>query len=457
MKKNSIRRVALRTVAVLAGGAAILTAVRWRTWFHNPPEAPYRVAAVPSRLLLTFGSPDGSDRMVSWMCDTSLQPSYVEIRDAADSAGAVRRIGATGEVFESRSGKAAYYRATLDSLNPGHRYIYRVAAQRGGASAWHSFAVPRYDEPSGFIFVGDVQDSIGGIAGSLLREAFAREKAARFLVSGGDLAERPTDAFWAEAFRSLDSVAAAVPVLTATGNHEYLKGPVQRLERRFTLVNPYYLGTKIADNHVYSVRQGDAEIFVLDSNRELPYLHTQAAWLEDALAASGARWKIVVLHHPLHSLKGKSNNIVQRFMFDSVIRRAGVDLVLQGHEHAYARRTVAGEDGERTTPVYTVSHMSPKTYRIRFSDDFDRYALGSRYYQTVVLRGDTMTVTARDAFTAEAVDSFAIIKHGSGAFVDDRSAGLPERIDYRANPSSEKDRRFVRRIEEYKQSSKFKK
>ncbi|MBV7609710.1 metallophosphoesterase family protein, partial [Escherichia coli] len=103
---------------------------------------------------------------------------------------------------------------------------------------------------------------------------------------------------------------------------------------------------------------------MLDSNREFFYLWSQKEWLEKELQTSDARWKIVVLHHPLYSVKGKYNNLAQKTIFNSLIQKYNVDLVLQGHEHAYARMTLHDEQGSATPPVYTVSHCSPKSYRI---------------------------------------------------------------------------------------------
>lgn len=56
--------------------------------------------------------------------------------------------------------------------------------------------------------------------------------------------------------------------------------------------------------------------------------------------------------------KGKTNNLAVRWMFDGLFREYGVDLVLQGHEHNYARMTNKNDEGEMTTPLYLVSHAS---------------------------------------------------------------------------------------------------
>lgn len=68
----------------------------------------------------------------------------------------------------------------------------------------------------------------------------------------------------------------------------------------------------VGDNQVYTLRYNDLQLFLLDSNREFFYLWSQKEWLEKELQTSDARWKIVVLHHPLYSVKGKYNNLAQK-------------------------------------------------------------------------------------------------------------------------------------------------
>ena len=224
---------------------------------------------------------------------------------------------------------------------------------------------------------------------------------AEFFVCGGDLTERPTDAYWGETFESLDSIAQSVPVLTVTGNHDYLKGLICTLERRFSLIHSFYLDSMVGENQVYTVRYKDLQIFCLDSNREFPYLWTQRQWLQEKLAASQAKWKVVVLHHPLYSVRGSMNNLIQRWMFDGLIREHNVDLVLQGHEHAYAR--IGGR------PTYIISHCSPKGYRIDPPEGrFDKIEKDIRTYQKVRICGDTLFMTAFDAVEGTLIDSLCI-------------------------------------------------
>lgn len=442
------RRITLILSSISFLALCIWSISRWDVWFSNPEEAPYTPSSVPTRVLLTFGDEDGMNRNVSWMCGKEIQPSYVEI---TDEEGVLEHVDATGEVFESRSGKAVYYMARLRGLKVGHTYQYRVCTG-GRMSEWFMFRLSgKAEHETSFLYMGDIQDSIGGIANQLLRKAFRHNPDAEFLVCGGDLTERPTDAYWGETFKTLDSIGQSVPVLTVTGNHDYLKGVICTLERRFSLIHSYFLDSMIGDNQVFTVRYKDIQLFCLDSNREFFYLLTQRNWLKEKLESSQAKWKIIVLHHPLYSIRGNMNNLIQRWMFDDLIQEYGVDVVLQGHEHAYARMTQHNDNGSATTPIYTVSHCSPKSYRIKFDERFDKFGSGSRYYQKVLTHNDTLFLTARDVNNDTLYDSLFIVKKKDFKLLVDEGKKIPEKIEFTPDPNNKKDVDFAERIKEYKQ------
>lgn len=449
---NKKRKQNLKLGLALAAVAALIfwMTTRWDVWFHNPEEQPQQLSRTPHNVMLTFGNDGELSRNVSWQCDSVLQPSCLRLVCLADSD--TTTVEATGEVFRSRNGQAAYYVARLTALRPATSYAYQVATA-GKASPWYAFTTQEDNlQSASFLYVGDVQDTLGGQANHFLREALQHHPRSQFLVCGGDLTERPTNQHWTETFRDLDSVAQHMPVLAVTGNHDYLKGIIMRLERRFSLVFSYFLNSMVGENQVYTCCYGPAQFFLLDSNRELPYLLTQRSWLRQQLEQSTARWKIVVLHHPLYSIKGM-NNLIQRWAFNDLIQDYGVDLVLQGHEHAYARMTHHDHNGTPTTPVYTVSHCSPKNYRIHFDDRFDKFGISSRYYQTIDIVADTLTLCAYEVYSHTLYDSLRIVKQGQGApaLIEDRGRQIPEYMEYEPNPDSKKDRDYARRIADYRQ------
>lgn len=449
-------------------GLAIWMHSRWDVWFSIPDEPPYTAPDNPSRIMLTFGTDDENARNVSWQCDSVVKKSFLEY---ADSAGKLMRVNAHGEVFVSRSGKAAFYVAKLRQLTPDIEYRYRVCTD-GKYSPWFSFhTYPLKRDGFEMMYVGDVQDTINGEANKMLKAALKRHPGAEMLVCGGDLIERPSDIYWEETFRDLDSIRQYMPMVVVTGNHDFLKTVPRTLERRFSLVFSYFLDSMVEQgflgfgeyNQVYNLKYANAELFLLDSNREPTFLLTQREWLKEKLAQSKAKWKIVVLHHPLYSIKGSMNNFFPRQMFDDLIQEGGVDVVLQGHEHQYARMTTkvpADEENGQwrpSTPVYFISHCSPKNYRTEFPEEYDRFGLSSRYYQTVRIMADTMVTATYDAYSHELYDSLRIIKRLDGTpVVEDYGISLPEHLEYQPDPDNKKDMKFAARIQKYIERKKSK-
>lgn len=401
-------------VVVVLAVLGIWASTRWDAWFYNPPEAPYTAPKAPSRILLTFGNDGEMSRMVSWMCDDKVDEEAMLV--LADSTDTVM-IKAVGEVFESRSGKAAYYHAEMKSLKANHAYSYSVRTN-GVTSGWYGFTTSDAEARSfSFLFMGDVQDTINGVANKLLKQAVSRHPEVEFVAFGGDLIERPTDEFFTEAFRSMDSVCTAMPIVNITGNHDYLKYLKRKCERRFALTFPYFLkGMEERDdeNHLFTFAYHDTQFFLLDSDRGAYFLSQQKSWLREQLDESKANHRIVLIHHPLYSVKKENNNLIQRWIFNGLIQESGVELVLQGHEHGYTHCTSSEEplkSGEcRNIPLYTVSHCSPKNYPLKPAKRFYPVLRDSRFYQIVSVDAEAITMKAYDANTHSLVDSVRIVK-----------------------------------------------
>jgi hypothetical protein len=106
------------------------------------------------------------------------------------------------------------------------------------------------------------------------------------------------------------------------GNHD---NPNQRFYKPFNMGGQRY----------YSVKQGKAEFFALDSNYMDP---KQLDWIKTNLENSGAQWKICFFHHPLYSnakFHGADRDL--RAQLQPLFERYSVNLVLSGHEHVYER------------------------------------------------------------------------------------------------------------------------
>ena len=82
-------------------------------------------------------------------------------------------------------------------------------------------------------------------------------------------------------------------------------------------------------------------------NEQAAVRNAQLAWLNEALAKSEARWKVVFLHHSIYSAAtrrgghgGERSVLTLRALLEPIFVRGGVDLVLAGHDHHYGRSTL---------------------------------------------------------------------------------------------------------------------
>ena len=400
---------------------------------------------------------DADSRYISWQDsarsegDETTVVEYVDYYSLSTPSDTLT-VEATPTIYHSRAGVDAFYHALLNDLRRGETYSYRVRSSHD-TTGWFNFEMDTTHQYS-FLYMGDVQDELDGGFDSLLPSIMERNRNTSFMLFGGDLIERPMDCYWDLVFRSLDTFATRYPIVCVPGNHEYLKGLSRKLERRFTLTFPYFEVEDESDNALYSFARGDARFFLLDSNKDIWNLGEQREWLKKQLAESKERWKIVVLHHPLHSIKGAANNLGVWAYFDGVIKEAGVDLVLQGHEHAYARSCVdVSESGEVTSPLYLVTYCSRKDYAMKFYGDVEKWGTDDRYYQRISVSEDSLVIQTYGA-EHNLYDDVVLVKDDKGKRLIDRGKEIPEKIQvsewFRANKSAKKIRKFEKAIEEWK-------
>lgn len=162
-------------------------------------------------------------------------------------------------------------------------------------------------------------------ATGLAMKRFEQRYPAQLLVTLGDndYTDDPASfrRYWRASFGWLRS--AGVSVAGTLGNHDV---EVQGGRYEFSA-----LGMPRA---YYTRRVGKVQLFLLNSNS---LGTTQTRWLRRALAASTARWKIAVFHHPPYTCGGHggSESVEERWV--PLFERYGVQLVLSGHDHNYQR------------------------------------------------------------------------------------------------------------------------
>ncbi|MBU6250501.1 MAG: metallophosphoesterase [Cyanobacteria bacterium REEB417] len=145
----------------------------------------------------------------------------------------------------------------------------------------------------------------------------------------GDL--KGIEATFERPYREL--IAAGVPFHAVLGNHDI----------RTANGNPQlsYPGFGMRGRW-YGIRRGPIEFFMLDTNGNADWT-LQLRWLNGALMASNALWKVVVGHHPIYSAGHYGDDARLMARLAPILARHGVQLYINGHDHNYERtRAIAG-------------------------------------------------------------------------------------------------------------------
>jgi hypothetical protein len=247
----------------------------------------------------------------------------------------------------------------LNGLKPFTRYFYRVTCEDAEGNLARSEVFSFQTAP------GPEAAWAFGILGDTQRNPEVTRRCAEgiftlrpnFMLHLGDVVD---DGFakqqWVfDFFEPCTRLLAQVPAFPVIGNHEK---NAHWYYDYFSLPEPEYY---------YTFTYGNAQFFMIDSNKDCGPGSEQYVWLEKALAESKATWKFTAHHHPCFSsdeddygdhLKGKPGRAYT--WGDSNVRRLvplyekyGVDIAFAGHIHSY----------ERTWPILQMTINQSKGVR----------------------------------------------------------------------------------------------
>lgn len=408
MKQKKIIISVIFLAVILILGAWIKS--RWGVWFVSVDEVEFTYTGVPDRVTLTPGADFCTERTISWRCDTVVKSSRVLLVHDNDTVS----IKADGEIVESRAGKDAFYKVCLDNLTPGEAYSYVVETENE-KSQWHNFRMPSKDGARKILYVGDVQDTIGGNSPKMFEKLYQKYKDADLWAFGGDLIEAPIDKYWSWLYDAGKDCMGNVTMVCATGNHEYFKTLYRMIDPRWysTFVFPDN-GASLMKGRSYYVESEDMLFMVIDTNGlQDPFtLYSEYNWLRDLLIEKGnGKWKFLMFHHPIFSVRAKKNNYIIRNTFLPLIEKYGVDVVLQGHEHGYSRKVVKNDKNGES--LFIVSHASPKKYRTIESSDETKVIRDTEMYQVIDFDDNKLQFKAYDLWSDELLDEYTLTKNNN--------------------------------------------
>jgi hypothetical protein len=398
----------------------------------------------PSRIVLGWTGDPARTMSVTWRTASAAARALGQIAPAGpgpDLARAAKTVAGTSEALAVGSGKTAgQHRLTFDQLTPDTRYAYRV----GDGQVWSPWSVFRTASaspaPFSFLYVGDAQNDIYSLWSRVIRAAYAAAPDARFTVHAGDLvAEGYDDRLWGEWHDALGFIEASIPVVPVPGNHDLHREPGSALgvlsvspiwRAQFSVPGNgpalealrqqcYYLdyqGVRIVTLDVNAFANEDFE-----AGRREEVRAALLAWLREVLQSNPNRWTIVVQHQNVYSIAGGRDYVDLRSALVPLFDRYGVDLVLQGHDHAYGRtyKLRAGvpvADGQAGT-IYVTSVSGPKMYELTVEKTrslMTKLATNVQTYQVITVDGNQLSFRA---FTADGrlLDGFDLAKPSNDA------------------------------------------
>lgn len=409
-------------------------AARARTGWHEP-------LAQPDRIILTWAGDPATTQAVTWRTSTDVAAGVAEIAVADDGPNfrelAVRH-NAVSEGFASDLGQARYHSVRFEGLEADTQYVFRVGDGEIW-SEWNQFRTAKSEAaPLTFLYVGDAQNDVYSMWSRVVREAYSSAPGAAFFIHAGDLINRANlDAEWGEWHRSGGWIHRKLAALPAPGNHEYEKDAVgdRTLSRhwrpQFTL--PENGPTGLEETCYYVDVQG-VRVIALNSNERQA---EQAEWLDGVLADNPNRWTVVTHHHPIFSASQSRDNPQLRAAWQPVYDKHRVDLVLQGHDHTYARSnlmTGATVQSSEAGTIYVVSVSGPKMYELDQEDWMMRTAEDTQLFQKVSIDGDRLSYQSYTA-RGRLYDEFELLKRDEGPNeLLDRKPQDPDRRRAEAQP-----------------------
>ncbi len=398
------------------------TAVLYGVQLNNTPE----------RIILSLTAEPATSIAVTWRTNLWCENPRVEFMKATAEVNRkgnkiksseykkVRTFPAVSERVKIKNDiYINSYSAVLQKLQPETLYQYRVGYGKTWSEWEHFKTASVVEKLFRFIYLGDPQNNLKSFCSRIFRTAYSAAPDAGFMLIAGDLVSRPwVDYSWGELFYAAGWITRRLPFVMVAGNHSYYHEDEKddAENKQHWLWRPHFTqpenGPDGLEETAFTYVYHGVRFVVLNGNEKRK---EQSAWLENVLKNSNEKWKIVTIHHPVYSTGLDRDDPELRELFLPVIDKYNVDLVLQGHDHAYGR-TYKLKQGRIVSPhkagtYYVVSVSVPKVYEInkKHKKLMAKLGTGKQLYQIISVSANSISYECRTV-TGELFDSFRIEK-----------------------------------------------
>lgn len=456
------------------------------------PEPSVDNGLLPTQVTMTLGDDARTERNFRWYTGTNVASGTVQVAtDGSFAEGSiVAEVQAASEqvtkpktqlnlglVTTYGTQQATKHSASVDGLQPGTTYWYRVGDKEAGywSDAFQFVTGDAADTDESFTFI-NVNDSQGMVESdydvykNTLAQADGTFPGAAFTVHGGDFVDDgANEDYWTWALDDENGVAQGMSMTPAAGNHE-AKSDVEGITDANPIVSHFNLanvpaGQDLSTGVYYSYVYKNATFVVLNTNdlaADESLSQAQYDWAYNTLAGADTEWKIVLMHKSPYSNgphQSDSDVAAIRSQVDALAAACDVDLVLSGHDHVYNRTPFLMRGEEQDVDIETQTYkganyetaLNPngtafviagtcgvKNYAQTPSSDIPSKValdLAVPVYSGITIDGDHLYYRAYrvDGASSTLIDSFAISKAEEEVEaweqVEDMIAALPEQSD----------------------------
>lgn len=331
----------------------------------------HAASTTPDQIVLSWEQDPKTTQTFTWRTDVSVKNAYIKYQQkrhvqSFDTKGPIKVKAITTKLVTDdivNDQENSRHTVTIQDLTPATSYLYSLGDD--GNENWTSYqeftTAPSTIEPFSFMYIGDAQNGLDRW-GSLMSTAQRMRPDISFIMMAGDLVNRGAQRDdWDDLFYNASLNYATKSLMPAIGNHEYHGGFPKLYLDLFTL--PTNGPKDIEKERAYYFEYSNALYIILDSNKDFA---EQTVWLEDVLKNSSATWKFAMFHHPAYSSSPNRNNTEVQDLWVPLFDKYHVDMVLQGHDHAYLRTYPMNNhkpvESTKKGTVYVVSVSGTKMY-----------------------------------------------------------------------------------------------
>lgn len=345
----------ITVVLLLLAAVAAWCIWRWDILFSRTTENSYMLDDATPVLLMTAGESGLYDRSFSWSCADSADCRFILYNTHTGTADTT--IMSHPTLVTTMGGEQYMHVVRLSHLRPG---AYSAELPDKGARA--DFTI-RKQSTLHFAVFGDLllpDDAQQGQLSSVLVQS--DEQSATNLSAvlyTGNIHLESTQPCWDAYLRAMDGWQASIPQISVAGSRDYERGINRVLDPRWTYrwPLPQNAPERFLGRSCY-IDYPDCRLILLDTEtlEVLVDYTVLQTWLCRCLQEAGDKWKVVLMHHSVHSASAGFDHPRLHAALHTTLDEA--DLIISGNDLSYGRRAdISLSDlinSEHTVPVYVV-------------------------------------------------------------------------------------------------------